>query len=182
MSNSKKIDVRLLIIAALMLALAILLPQIFGRIQFLGTKFLPMHIPVLLCGFICGPTWGMAVGAATPLLRSVVFGAPAPFMPTAVAMAFELAAYGFIAGMLYKKLNKNIFLTYLALITAMVGGRLVWGLVMFVLIFAGQAEGEVGFMLIWSRTVLNCIPGIILQLVAIPPIITVLRKNRLMLN
>jgi hypothetical protein len=112
----------------------------------------------------------------------MLFGAPIAIVPNALAMAFELATYAFVAGILYKKLNKNIFYTLIALITAMVAGRLVWGAVMFVLILANQAAGEIGFSLIWSATVLQSIPGIILQLVAIPPIITVLRKNRLMLN
>ena len=71
---------------------------------------------------------------------------------------------------------------YCSLIAAMIAGRLVWGAVMFVLILANQAAGEIGFSLIWTATVLQSIPGIVLQIVAIPPIITVLRKNRLMLN
>ena len=140
-----------------------------------------MHLPVLLCGFICGPYWGMAVGIITPILRSVTFGMPV-LMPDAVAMAFELAAYAFIAGMLYKRLDKNMFLFYVELITAMVCGRLVWGLVTFAFIFLGMANGTIGISIIWTKTVLQSIPGIVLQLVAIPPIINVLRKNRLMLN
>lgn len=182
MAKGKNTALARLLYSAMFLALGLLLPFLTAQIKPFGVALSPMHLPVLLCGFICGPMWGMAVGAITPLLRSVVFGAPAPFIPTALAMAFELATYAFIAGLLYKKLNKNIFLTYVSLITAMVCGRLVWGAVTFVLIFAGMAEGEIGFALIWSRTVLNCVPGIVLQLVAIPPVISVLRKNRLMLN
>lgn len=182
MAKGKNVALARLLYSSMFLALGLLLPILTAQIKPFGAALSPMHLPILLCGFICGPTWGMAVGAVTPILRSMMFGAPSPLVPTALAMAFELAAYGFIAGILYKKLQKNIFLTYLALLTAMVGGRLVWGLVMFVLIFAGYEAGEIGFSLIWTRTVLNCIPGIILQLVAIPPVITVLRKNRLMLN
>ena len=170
------------VFAAMFLALSYVMPFLTGQIPEIGSMLCPMHIPVLLCGFICGPTWGMAVGFITPILRSMLFGAPIAIVPNALAMAFELATYAFVAGILYKKLNKNIFYTFIALIASMVAGRLVWGAVMFVLILANQAAGEIGFSLIWGSTVLQSIPGIILQLVAIPPIITVLRKNRLMLN
>ncbi len=180
---AKKTNAKLarLLYSAMFLALAILLPFLTAQIKPFGAALCPMHLPVILCGFICGPYWGMAVGVSAPLLRSMMFGMP-ELMPSAVAMAFELAAYAFIAGLLYKKLNKNIFMYYVTLITAMVAGRLVWGAVMFILIFAGMANGEIGFALIWTKTVLASIPGIILQLIAIPVIVNVLKKNRLMLN
>ncbi len=181
MAKGKNITLARLLYSSMFLALGLLLPFLTMQIPKIGAALCPMHFAVLLCGFICGPMWGMAVGALTPILRSIMFGAPL-LVPAAIAMAFELATYAFVAGLLYKKLNKSIFLTFVALLTAMVAGRLVWGAVMFVLIFAGQASGEIGFGLIWTSTVLQSIPGIILQLVAIPPIITVLRKNRLMLN
>lgn len=182
MAKGKNVALARLLYSSMFLALGLLLPFLTMQIPTIGASLCPMHFAVLLCGFICGPTWGMAVGAITPILRSMLFGAPVAIIPNALAMAFELATYAFVAGILYKKLNKNIFYTYIALITAMVAGRLVWGAVMFVLILANQTAGEIGFSLIWSATVLQSIPGIILQLVAIPPIITVLRKNRLMLN
>ena len=170
-----------LLYSSMFLALAMLLPFLTAQIKPVGASLCPMHLPVILCGFICGPYWGMAVGISAPLLRSVMFGMP-ELMPSAVAMAFELAAYAFIAGLLYKKLNKNLFMYYVALITAMVAGRLVWGAVMFILIYAGMANGEIGFALIWAKTVLASIPGIILQIIAIPLIVNVMKKNRLMLN
>lgn len=180
---AKKTNTKLaqLLYSAMFLALALLLPFLTSQIKTLGVALCPMHLPVILCGFVCGPYWGMAVGASAPLLRAVMFGSPALF-PNAVAMAFELAVYAFIAGLLYKKLQKNVFMYYVSLITAMVGGRLAWAVVMFLLIFAGQASGSIGFGLVWTSTVLNCIPGIILQLIAIPLIVNVLKKNRLMLN
>lgn len=180
---SKKTNTALarLLYSAMFLSLGLLLPFLTAQIPSFGASLLPMHLPVLLCGFICGPMWGMVVGAATPIIRSFVFGMPV-LMPTAVAMAFELATYAFIAGLLYKKLDKNILMHYVALITSMVCGRLVWGAVMFILIFAGFADGTIGLSLVWTNTVLQSIPGIILQLVAIPLIVNVLKKNRLMLN
>ena len=181
MAKGKNLALARLLYSSMFLALGLLLPFLTAQIKPFGSSLLPMHLPVILCGFVCGPSWGMAVGFITPLLRSVMFGAPV-LMPDAVAMAFELAAYAFIAGILYKRLNKRLFFYYVELITAMVCGRLVWGLVTFLFIFLNMAGGNIGFALIWSKTVLQSIPGIILQLVAIPAIITVLRKNRLMLN
>ena len=81
--------------AALFLALAYVMPFLTGQIPEIGSMLCPLHIPVLLCGFICGAPWGLAVGFIAPLLRSLILGMP-PFFPKAVCMAFELAAYGFI--------------------------------------------------------------------------------------
>ncbi len=85
-------------------------------------------------------------------------------------------------GVLYKKLSKNFFMNYVSLISAMVCGRIVWGAVTFVLIFLEKTSGDIGLKLIWTSTVLNGVAGIVVQLVLIPPIISVLKKNRLMLN
>lgn len=181
MAKSKNTALARLLYSAMFLALGLLLPFLTAQIPEIGSKLLPMHLPVILCGFVCGPAWGMAVGAVTPILRSLIFARPV-LMPDALSMAFELATYAFVAGLLYRKLNKNIFFTYISLITAMVSGRLVWGVVSFVLIFLGLEGGSIGLSLIWTHTVLQGIPGIILQLVAIPAIVNVLKKNRLMLN
>lgn len=181
MAKKANAETAKLLYSAMFLALALLLPFLTAQIPQIGKQLCPMHLPVILCGFVCGPFWGAAVGVAAPLLRSFIFSTPA-LMPNAIAMAAELAVYAFIAGMLFKRLNKNIFYIYVDLIAAMIGGRLVWGAVMFALIFAGLAQGQIGFELIWVSTVLQSIPAIILQLVAIPITVNVLRKNRLLLK
>ena len=101
-----KTNVRTMILAAMFLALAYVLPFFTGQIPQVGAMLCPMHIPVLLCGFICGGPWGIAVGFIAPLLRSLTLGMP-PMFPTAVCMAFELAAYGAVSGFLYKMLPKK---------------------------------------------------------------------------
>lgn len=106
MNKSQKKLIRTLTLAAMCLALAIVLPFLTMQIPQIGQALSPMHIPALLCGFICGPFWGAAVGFVAPLLRHLMFGMP-PLM-TAIAMAFELAAYGFFAGLFYKILPKKI--------------------------------------------------------------------------
>ena len=101
-----KTSTRKLTLSALFLALGLVLPLITGQIPQIGKMLLPMHIPVLLCGMVCGWPYGLAVGAVMPLLRGLLFGMPVLY-PTGIGMAFELAAYGAVIGLLYAKLNKR---------------------------------------------------------------------------
>ena len=158
------------------LALGLLLPFVTGQIPQIGKMLLPMHIPVLLCGLICGEKYGLAVGFLTPLLRSVLFSMPI-FYPTAIAMAFELAVYGFMAGLLYKILPKKTINIYVSLIGAMVVGRIVWGLVMFCIL--GFDISKFGLVSFWAGAVANAIPGIIVQIILIPIIVMLLEKSKL---
>ena len=180
MSRKTNLALARLLYSSMFMALGLLLPFLTGQLQPFGRALLPMHLPVFICGFVCGPFWGAIVGFTTPLLRCFLFQAPA--MSDAVAMAFELATYAFVVGVLYKKLSKNFFMNYVSLISAMVCGRIVWGAVTFALIFLEKTGGDIGLKLIWTSTVLNGVAGIVVQLVLIPPIISVLKKNRLMLN
>ena len=99
-----------------------------------------VHIPVLLCGFICGWPYGLIVGLIAPILRFLLFGMP-PIFPTGIAMSFELAAYGMVCGILYKKLPKTIPNIYFSLIGSMLAGRIVWGIAMGVIAGVGKAPG-----------------------------------------
>ena len=101
-----KIDVKKLVLSGFFLTLCLLLPFLTGQIKEIGDSLLPMHLPVMLCGLICGHWYGMAVGLCAPVLRGAMFGMP-PLYPSAIWMAPELAAYGFIIGFLYKKVKKK---------------------------------------------------------------------------
>lgn len=170
MKHTKKLT-----LSALFLALGLVMPFLTMQIPEIGSMLLPMHIPVIVCGFVCGPVWGAGVGFITPLLRSVTFGMP-PMMPTAVGMAFELAAYAAVAGILYHMLKKTRIGTYISLIGAMVVGRIVWGLVSMVLY---QVMGAAfTWQMFAAGAFLSAIPGIILQLAIIPPIIIILKQNK----
>ena len=92
--------------SAMFLALAFVMPFLTGQIPEIGSMLCPLHIPVLLCGFICGWPWGCAVGFIAPLFRSLTLGMP-PIFPAAVCMAFELAAYGAIAGLMHSVLPRK---------------------------------------------------------------------------
>ena len=173
------LQVRKLTYAALFLALAMVLPFVTGQIPEIGSKLCPMHIPALLCGFMCGWPWGLAVGFIAPLLRSVIFGMPAMF-PGAVAMAFELAVYGGTAGLLYRMLPRKKWFIYIVLIVSMIAGRVVWGIVQ--LILAGLSGGSFTWALFIAGAVTNAIPGIIMHLVLIPLLVIVMDRAGLTLN
>ena len=164
-----------LIYSAVFLALAYVLPFLTGQIPSVGKMLLPMHLPALLCGFVCGWQWGLGVGFLAPLLRSLTLGMP-PFFPMAVSMAFELAAYGAIAGLLHRALPKKVGWDYVSLIVAMLTGRLVWGAVRFVL--AGLSGSAFPFSAFLSGALLTAVPGIIAQLILIPLILTALQKTK----
>ncbi len=170
---------RKLTYSALCLALAMVLPFLTGQIPQVGSALCPMHIPVLLCGFLCGWPYGMAVGAVAPLLRFALFGMP-PLFPTGVAMAFELAAYGLVSGLMYRLMPKKGVFIYADLIVAMVAGRIVWGLVQLAL--AGLQKTEFPLSVFVAGAVTNAIPGIIVHIAIIPVIIMALKKAGLMLN
>jgi len=168
-----------IILAGLFIALGLVMPFLTGQIPSIGSMLLPMHIPVLLVGFVCGWPYGLAVGFITPLLRSLIFGMPPPF-PTAVAMAFELAVYGLATGLFYKLLpKKNVFI-YVSLILSMICGRIVWGIVS--LILYGFADKPFTWQIFAAGAVVNAIPGIILQIVIIPVIIIALKRGNLIKN
>ncbi len=180
MEKSKKASaVKRLVFAAVFLAIALVLPFLTGQIQQIGNALCPMHIPVLLCGFICGWPYGLVVGFIAPLLRFALFGMP-PIFPTGIAMAFELATYGLIAGLLYRALPKKVLYIYVSLIIAMIAGRLVWGGATWLL--TGLAGMEFGVAAFWAGAVVNAIPGIICHIILIPLIVAALRRARLMLN
>ena len=115
--------------AAICLALCMVLPFLTGQIPQIGSALSPMHIPVLLGGFLCGPVWAAAVGFIAPLLRFALFGMP-PIFPTGLAMSFELMVYGLVSGGLYACLPKRTGSIYASLLAAMLAGRIVWGVMM----------------------------------------------------
>lgn len=111
----KNFTVKKLVIAAVCLALCMVLPFLTGQIPQIGQALSPMHIPVLLCGFLCSWPLAALVGFVAPLLRYVLFSMP-PLFPTGVAMAFELATYGLISALLYRALPKKTVNIYVSLI------------------------------------------------------------------
>ena len=165
------------VLAAMFMALGLVLPFLTGQIQQIGNMLLPMHLPVLVCGLICGWQYGAVVGFVLPLLRFALFGMP-PIYPMGVSMAFELAAYGFLVGWLYSHSRWQCIISlYRCLIAAMVGGRLVWGAVRVLL--SGVAGQAFTWEMFLSGALLTAVPGIILQLTLIPALMLALDRTGL---
>ncbi len=167
------------VFSALFLALAYVLPFLTGQVPEIGSMLCPMHIPVIICGYICGGPWGALVGLIAPLLRSLTIGMP-PLFPTAVCMAFELATYGAVSGVMHRLLPRKKPYIYCTLITAMLLGRVVWGASM--LAITTVNGGSFGFSAFLAGAITNAIPGIILQLALIPLVIIILENTKAIKN
>ena len=164
-----------LVLSAMFLALALLLPFLTGQIPQIGSMLLPMHLPIMLCGLICGWKYGAMTGFIAPLLRFMLFSMP-PLL-TAVPLAFELAAYGAVLGFLYERSKwKCVVSLYRSLFAAMIFGRIIWGVVRVLL--TGVAQSPFTWQIFISGAFLTAIPGIILQLILIPTIMIALNKTR----
>ena len=174
--KSVKRYIKDIVMAAMLLAVGIVLPFFTGQIPQIGSMLLPMDLPVLVCGLICGWQYGGIVGFVLPLLRYVLFGMPP--MPNGLAMAFELAAYGAISGFLYNRSRWQCIVSlYRSLIIAMIGGRVIWGIVRVVML--GMTGNAFTWQMFMAGAFLNAVPGIILQLVFIPALMVALNKTGL---
>jgi thiamine transporter ThiT len=166
-----------MVLSALFLALAYVLPFITGQIPEVGSMLCPMHLPVLLCGFLCGWPWGLAVGVIAPLFRSLTLTMP-PLFPTAICMALELATYGALAGLMHRFLPKKRGYIYCSLLVAMIAGRLVRGAAMFFCL--GGFGGSFTFTAFLAGAITNALPGIILQLVLVPLLVMALDNPKVL--
>lgn len=165
-----------LVLSALFLALAYVMPFLTGQVPEIGSKLCPLHIPVLLCGFVCGPIWGALVGFVAPLFRALTLGVPVLF-PKAVCMAFELAAYGAVTGLMHRLLPRKKPYIYLSLLTAMVVGRLIWGAAMYVCM--GIKGGAFTLAAFVAGAFTNAIPGIVIQIILIPILVMLLDSPKM---
>lgn len=171
--NRNTLYIQKLVLSAVSLALCMVLPFLTGQVPEIGNMLCPMHIPVLLCGFLCGPAWAAVVGAIAPLLRFALFGMP-PLFPTGVAMCVELAVYGAVSGVLYRVLPRKAINVYVSLIAAMLLGRIVWGVVRVAI------AGVTGSSFTWAAFIAgaftSAVPGMILHLLLIPLIVLALER------
>lgn len=162
-----------LVSCALCIALGVLLPMAFHMIPNAGSVFLPMHIPVLICGLFCGTPYGLACGIITPFLSSMTTGMPpAMILPQ---MVIELGVYGLVTGLCEKHIDfKNeMSKLYMSLIIAMLAGRIVNG---FVSTFILSTQGYT-LSVFMTASFITCLPGIIIQLVVIPVLVRILNKS-----
>ena len=166
---------RRLTLSAMFLALGLVLPFLTGQVPQIGNMLLPMHLPVFLCGLLCG--WQYGANRARFLLRSSLFALPVMF-PAATAMAFELMTYGLVAGLLYSRSRwQCLRALYRCLLAAMVAGRLVWGVVQSLQL--GLSGSGFTMEMFLAGALFNAIPGILLQLVLIPALMVALHRTGL---
>ncbi|MEW6411179.1 MAG: ECF transporter S component [Candidatus Zixiibacteriota bacterium] len=158
---------------ALYLALAVLLPLGFHAFGVGGRVFLPMHIPVLLAGFLTGPWCGLIVGLLGPAASFLLTGMPPTY--AVPLMTLELAVYGLIAGIAYQRLKLNI---YVALLAALILGRLVFALGLIVLGRFMELPYTVAVFFSSTGAVVAGLPGIAVQIVIIPIVVAALKRYR----
>ena len=167
--------VKQLCISALMVALCVILPLVFHAIG-LGGAFSPMHLPVLLCGLLCGPWYGLACGVLGPVISNLITGMPAA--AKLVSMIPELAVYGFGCGLLMQLIHtkKTLLDIFLSMIPAILLGRIIGGAVKAAVLIS-EAKGY--SVAAWATAYFaETIPGTILQLVLLPVLYFALMKAK----
>ncbi len=154
-----------LVLSGLLLATGILLPMVFHMVGMTGPIALPMHIPVLIGGFLLSPQLALALGIITPILSGMLTGMPVIF-PMAVIMAFELGTYGLVASIASRKFKLS---PILSLIISMIAGRITAGLTVAALV---QLFGvKMNPLMYVKGAVITGIPGIIIQLIFVPSLV-----------
>lgn len=158
--------------AALLLAAGVILPLIFHTAAISGVVFLPMHIPILLAGFIIGPGYAVLLGLITPLINHFISGMPP--VPVVYTMMLELALFGLISGLMYQKTRKIL----LSLLTAMIGGRIVaaFGIYLLAQLFTAI---DFSFSAYFTAAFITGIPGLIIQIILIPLIVRAYEKSEI---
>ena len=165
--------IRNLTMAAVCVALCVVLPIAFHSIPDAGTVFLPMHIPVLICGMICGWPYGLLCGLMGPLVSSALTGMP----PIAIlpAMMVECGTYGMVSGLVLKVVHtqRTYADLYIAQIMAMLAGRVVSGIAKALIFSPGMALSA------WvTASFITALPGILIQLIFLPSVVCTLMKAK----
>ena len=171
MSSVKRIT-----LCAVCIALCYVLPIAFHGIA-LGSILSPMHIPVLLCGVICGGGSGFLCGILGPIVSHLLGGMPP--LPMLVRMIPELCVYGLAAGlsMKYIRTGRGTADIYISLIIAMIAGRIVGGIA--TAIFYSVTSGVYSIALWATSYFVESIPGIAAHLIIVPVLVLTLQKARL---
>jgi len=165
----------------------------FHSIPRAGSIVLPMHIPVLLAGLICGWMFGLVAGITGPLLSHLFTQMPP--VPIVFIMMIELGVYGLVAGMVIQfiRTNRSSIDLYIALIIAMMAGRIVAGAAMALYFYQGSyiagsyidgiytggsytTSYAIGAWI--TSYFVTSLPGIVIQLAFIPSVVMALERER----
>ena len=169
-----KYSIKNMTLTAVCIALCVVLPIAFHSIPDAGSVFLPMHIPVLICGMICGWPYGLICGIMGPLVSSALTGMP----PIAIlpAMMLECGSYGMVSGIMLKLVHtkRTYGDLYIALVTAMLAGRVMSGIAKALIFMPGIS------MTAWiTASFITALPGILIQLVFLPSVVMTLMKAKI---
>lgn len=179
---NRKSNLYRLMVTAILLALGMVLPFLTGQIPEIGQAISPLHIPAFICGMTCGPVYGAVLGFVLPLLRSVTFSMP-PLVPVAVPMAFELCAYGLLCGLLYPLLRRvfkgksQVLSMLVALVAAMVGGRLIGGAAKAIVM--GLNGNSYTFHAFIASYFVETAIGALIHVLLVPAVVAALEKAKL---
>lgn len=164
-------NIKRLTLTALCIALCVVLPMAFHIIPNAGSVMLPMHIPVLLCGLVCGWQYGLLCGILGPLVSSVLTGMPpAAILP---GMMVECGMYGCVGGLMMERIRTGSLYAdlYLSLPVAMLAGRVISGIVKALILTPGLS------LTAWATaSFVTALPGISIQLILIPSLIVALTR------
>lgn len=169
---TKKITTKELLLSGLLLASGIILPMIFHLFSMTGPVALPMHIPVLIGGFLLPPQLAFALGIITPVVSGLLTGMPVMF-PMAIIMAFELGLYGLTASLATRKFRMS---PMFSLLISMLAGRVAAGLTVAVLV---QLFGiKMNPLLYVKGAVITGTPGLAIQLIFIPSLVRTIKAYK----
>lgn len=166
--NIRKVRAKDITVTGLLIAIGILLPTVFHAFNLGGAVFLPMHIPVLICGLLLGGKYGLITGLIVPFLSSALTGMP-PMFPVAFTMCIELGTYGLVGGLLRKRAN-----IYVSLVGAQIVGRIMGAIGNFIIL--GLAGKQFVFGAYITSVFVTALPGIILQIILVPAAIILIEK------
>lgn len=163
--------IKRLTLSALCIALCVVLPMAFHVIPNAGSVMLPMHIPVLLCGLVCGWQYGLLCGMLGPLVSSVLTGMPpAAILP---GMMVECGMYGCVGGLMMERIRTGSLYAdlYISLPVAMLAGRILSGIAKALILAPGTS-----FTAWATASFVTALPGISIQLILIPSLIVALTR------
>lgn len=170
-------EIEKIVLTGLFIAIGVVLAPLFHSAG-LGQVFSPMHFPVLVCGLLLGWKYGLITGLLTPLITSFMLQAP-PLFPMATVMSLELAVYGLLSGLIYNKCSlftSKIANVYVALIVAMIAGRIVYGLTYGILFVLGLSD--FAFSTYVTSLFVVGLPGIVLQILIVPAVVMTIERKK----
>ena len=173
MSETIRKALKELSLASMFLAIGLVLPFFTGQIPQVGSMMLPMHIPVLLCGMLCGWPFGLVCGLIGPALSSLLTGMPPPAVLP--GMMVECAVYGCASGVLmhFVRTGNRYADLYISLVPAMLLGRVISGIVKALILTPGLS------LTAWATaSFVTALPGIAIQLVLIPALLLGLERAK----